>query len=119
MNTGVSLYKEFCDHLQESEGKKKLLIKPDFATAEQEVEEKISDKSLREMECSMKKPFKPLIEIISDNSAACKDPEQISELEAGKQSNDSQNISDRQQKDVSITIKYPFVYIKFSLRVRV
>ncbi|XP_032670620.1 uncharacterized protein LOC116843871 isoform X2 [Odontomachus brunneus] len=79
----VSLYKEFCDHLDELESKKISLIKPDFATVatrEQEEHEKLLDNEpLPETEYSMKKSIKPLIKVISESPVNSNETEQIME----------------------------------------
>jgi len=94
-DTGMSLYQEFCDHLDQLESKKKLLIKPDFMMNGQD-KEKLSD-SKAETECSTKKS---LIEVISEDS----------EKQTSKQTegNDPRDISDHCGKDVSDDKHYVF-----------
>jgi len=91
-DTGMSLYQEFCDRLDQLENKKKLLIKPDFMMNGQD-KEKLSDKASQETECSMKKPMKPLIEVISEDSE-----------NTSKQTerDDPRDISDHCEKNVSV-----------------
>ncbi|EZA61485.1 Leucine-rich repeat-containing protein 50-like protein [Ooceraea biroi] len=98
-NTGMSLYKEFCDHLDQLKNKKKLLIKPDFMN--QEDKEKLPDNEiLQETECSIKKSVRPLIEVISESPAISEDSEDISkQKEVVEKSHNPQNTSDNYQKD--------------------
>jgi hypothetical protein len=86
----MSLYQEFCDHLDQLESKKKLLIKPDFMMNGQDKEKLSDSKASQETECSMKKPMKPLIEVISEDTSK--------QMERS----DPRNISDHCEKDVSV-----------------
>lgn len=100
LNADASLYKEFCDHLDELESRKRLLIKPYSAIAEQGEHEKLLDNE-PEVEYSMKESIKPLIEEIFEDPANSNKIEQILEQNERK-SHDSQNASDYNQQDVSI-----------------
>lgn len=88
--------------MHELESKKKLLISPGFATANQESKELLDNKSSQE-ECSIKKSVKPLIEVISESSATSEDSEQTLKQQDIKENlHDRQNAIDCHQKDVSI-----------------
>jgi len=98
-NADVSFFKEFCNHLHELESAKKLLIKPDFITDNQESKEQLSDhKLLQKIEWSEQKAVKPFIEVISASAASEKFEQNLRQIE--EKSHSSQNISD--QREVSI-----------------
>lgn len=83
-----------------------MLIKPDFATAGQEEHEKLPDnKPLPEMEYSMEKSIKPLIEVISEspvNSNETETEQILERNEVEEESRDPQNTSNYNEKNVSI-----------------
>ncbi|XP_018354200.1 PREDICTED: dynein assembly factor 1, axonemal homolog [Trachymyrmex septentrionalis] len=100
VNANVSLYEEFCDHLQKLENSKKLLIKPDFTMDNKQSEEILSHNKLQKTECSVKKSIKPLIQIISEHPTTYKNSEQTSSEQTEiKQSHGSQTTSYCKQKD--------------------
>lgn len=74
-------------------------------TIKQETKEQLTDdKSLEETVCPIKKSVKPLIEIISDNSAISKDSEQISKQNTTggeKESHDFKDILNYHPEDVN------------------
>lgn len=103
INADVSLYKEFCD-LHKLESEKKLLIKSDFTMdREEKSKEKLpDDKSVQKTEYPIKKPVKPLIEVISENPEISKDSKSTLEQKEIKERHTSQNVFDYcQKKDVS------------------
>ncbi|XP_020286889.1 dentin sialophosphoprotein-like [Pseudomyrmex gracilis] len=104
VENAVSHYKESCDYLHELESKKKLLISPDFATANQESKESFDNKSLEE--CSIKKSVEPLIEVISESSATFEDSERsLRQRDIKENLHDRQNTIDCHQKDVTVVFK--------------
>ncbi|XP_070168693.1 dynein axonemal assembly factor 1 homolog [Polyergus mexicanus] len=101
INADVSLYKEFCDHLHKLESEKKLLIKSDFTMdREEESKEKLpDDKSVQKKEYPIKKSIKPLIQVISENTAIFKDSKPtLEQKEIKERSHTSQSVLDYCQK---------------------
>ncbi|XP_076293421.1 uncharacterized protein LOC143215287 [Lasioglossum baleicum] len=63
------LYKDFCEHLEQLNDKRKLLIEPDFMKKPgiDDEEKKHDDESSRETKQARVKQTKPLIEVLSEN----------------------------------------------------
>lgn len=80
-NICTDLYQEFCNHLDQMNSKKKLLIEPDFVKNSRAIgNEQTDDLSSRETKQSKEEQTKPLIEEISGNSANVDELEKLEEL---------------------------------------
>ncbi|XP_076645997.1 uncharacterized protein LOC143355212 [Halictus rubicundus] len=71
------LYKDFCEHLEQLNDKRKLLIEPDFMKKPEidHAEKKHDDASSRETKQAKKEQTKPLIEVLSENENEIREPE--------------------------------------------
>lgn len=81
-NICTDLYQEFCNHLDQMNSKRKLLIEPDFVKNSRAIGNEQTDDLLssRETKQSKEEQTKPLIEEISGNSTNVDELEKIREL---------------------------------------
>ncbi|XP_060828002.1 uncharacterized protein LOC132913588 [Bombus pascuorum] len=81
-NTCTDLYQEFCNHLDQMNSKRKLLIEPDFVKNSRVIGNEQTDDLLssRETKQSKEEQTKPLIEEISGNSTNVDELEKLEEL---------------------------------------
>ncbi|XP_068983711.1 myb-like protein X [Bombus flavifrons] len=81
-NICTDLYQEFCNHLDQMNNKRKLLIEPDFVKNSRAIGNEQTDDLLssRETKQSKEEQTKPLIEEISGNSTNVDELEKLEEL---------------------------------------
>lgn len=81
-NICTGLYQEFCNHLDQMNSKRKLLIEPDFVKNSKVIGNEQTDDLLssRETKQSKEEQTKPLIEEISGNSTNVNELEKLEEL---------------------------------------